>query len=144
VCWTGAWGGKTFEFGISGLLFHSNVLLYDRTDHALWSQVGLKAVSGPHHGQSLKHLAGWSLTTFETWKRKFPESTVLTFETGYRRRYQTNPYQGYFQTDRLMFPVPKPPAGLANKSPVIGLKLASKTKAYPLDEIIKSPPWSNG
>ena len=44
------------EFGVSGALFNSNVLMYDRTDKALWSQLGMEAVSGPLSGTRLRHL----------------------------------------------------------------------------------------
>ena len=44
------------EFGIAGLLLNSNLVIYDRTDDALWSQVKMEALSGPHAGKGLRHL----------------------------------------------------------------------------------------
>lgn len=127
-------GGETLEFGISGLLHNSNVLLYDRNSNALWSQLGLQAISGPHVGKSLKHLP-WQLTTFARFARQFPKATVVSTDTGYRRDYTRNPYQAYFKTDRLMFPVVREDSRLEPKTAVVGLKLGDITRAYPVDAI---------
>jgi len=130
-------GDATLEFGISGLLYNSNVLLYDRTHNALWSQVGLEAVSGPHAGESLKHLP-WSITTFEQLKKTHPKASVVTTATGHRRDYARNPYARYFATDRLMFPVAHADDRLKNKEPVVGVQVGDHTKAYPVASIIKA------
>jgi len=134
-------GGKTYEFGISGMLYNSNVLLYDRTDDALWSQVGFMAVSGPNAGKSLKHLGGWEITTFANWSAERPGSTVATLDTGYYSpaRYNSVAYASYFQTDRLMFPVEPTDARFANKYPVVGVIVGKTAKAYPVDRIVGSP-----
>ena len=130
-------GGETLEFGISGLLHNSNVLLYDRNSNALWSQLGLQAISGPHVGKSLKHLP-WQLTTFAHFARQFPKATVVSTNTGYRRDYTRNPYQAYFKTDRLKFPVIREDSRLKLKTAVVGLKLGNITRAYPVDTIRKA------
>ncbi|RMH14268.1 MAG: DUF3179 domain-containing protein [Gammaproteobacteria bacterium] len=134
-------GEKTYEFGISGFLYNSNVLLYDRTDHALWSQVGLEAVSGPNAGKSLKHYSDWTITTFERWYETFPQSSITTMNTGYygADRYNSQAYASYFQTDRLMFPAQPRNNGLfPNKYPVIGIRLGDQAKAYPVRDIYES------
>lgn len=130
--------GKVLEFGISGLLHNSNVLLYDRTDQALWSQVGLKAVSGPHAGQSLEHLP-WQITTFEQFRREYPRGTVASFETGHDRDYRGNPYEQYLQTEGLMFPVVREDDRLPAKTAVVGLKVGDTTRAYPVERIAAAP-----
>ena len=127
-------GGKTLEFGVSGLLYNSNVLMYDRVDQALWSQVRLTAVSGPHAGESLGHLP-FELTTFGAWRDAHPGGSVVTFETGHQRDYQRNPYGGYFAHDGLQFPVARRDRRLRNKVPVIGVKLGDVARAYPVATI---------
>lgn len=127
--------GRTLEFGISGLLMNSNVLLYDRQTDSLWSQAKLEAISGPYAGRSLEHLGNWTITTFDDWKKAHPDSTVLTFETGHNRRYRRNPYGGYFRHDRLMFPVRREDDRLARKTRVIGVRLGDKAVAYPVERI---------
>jgi len=131
--------GKAYEFGVSGLLFNSNVLLYDRTDQALWSQVGLTAVSGPHAGRALRHLDGWELTAFEAWKAKHPASTVVSFDTGHRRNYTRNPYGRYFQSDRLIFPAEPADGRFKNKTKIVGIRFGQTTRAYPLEELKRAP-----
>ncbi len=131
--------GKTYEFGVSGLLANSNVLLYDRTDQALWSQVGFTAISGPHAGRALRHLDNWELTTFKAWKARHPDSTVVSFNTGYDRNYHRNPYESYFESDGLAFPVASVDRRFKLRTPVIGLKIGGVTRAYPLHELAKAP-----
>ncbi len=134
-------GDKTYEFGISGLLYNSNVLFYDRTDDALWSQVGLMAVSGPNAGKSLIHLDDWEITTFGRWREARPGSTVATLDTGHYSpsRYEGVAYEQYFQTDRLMFPVEPRDDRFANKTPVVGVLVDGVAKAYPVEAIGRSP-----
>ena len=124
----------TLEFGISGLLHNSNVLLYDRKSNALWSQIGLQAISGPHVGKSLKHLP-WRLTTFWEFAKQFPKATVISTDTGYRRDYTRNPYTAYFRTDRLMFPVSRRDNRLKPKTGVVGVKIGETTRAYPVETV---------
>ncbi len=133
--------GKTHEFGISGLLYNSNVLLYDRQDDALWSQAGLIAISGPNAGKSLKHLTAWRISRFEDWRDSHPDSTVATLDTGYYSadRYNATAYASYFTTDELMFPVEPTSERFKNKFPVLGVRVGEVTKAYPLTAIAAAP-----
>lgn len=130
--------GETHEFGISGLLYNSNVLLFDRADDSLWSQLGFAAISGPNAGKSLRHL-GWELTTFASWSKRHPDSTVVSFETGHSRDYQTNPYGDYLENDRLMFPVERADTRLSPKDRIVAVKLGETVKAYPISEIQRAP-----
>ena len=66
---------RIYTFGVSGLLYNSNVLLFDRTDDALWSQVGLTAISGPNAGRSLSHLP-WEITTAGDWRTRHADSNA--------------------------------------------------------------------
>ncbi len=129
--------GQTLTFGVSGLLHNSNVIPYDRTHQSLWSQVGLKALSGPYAGQSLKHLP-WQMRPFEAWREDHPEGTVITFETGYARDYRRNPYAAYFRTDRLMFPIVRSDNRLPRKTAVVGVQIGTAARAYPLERIAQA------
>ena len=130
--------GRTYEFGISGLLVNSNVLLYDRTDDALWSQVGFTAISGPNAGKSLRHLP-WELTTFAAWRKTNPAGAVVSFNTGYDRDYANLPYEDYFRTDQLRFPIAREDLRLGRRELIIGIKLGETARAYPGREIQKAP-----
>ena len=131
--------GQTYEFGISGLLYNSNVLLFDRTDDALWSQVGLSAVSGPNAGRALRHLDTWRLTRFAQWIRDQPDSSVVTTDTGHQRDYGKNPYAAYLRDPNLFAPLPVRDDRLLGKMPVVGIKSDGVTRAYPVDLVINSP-----
>lgn len=128
-------GGPVYEFGISGLLYNSNVLLYDRTDFALWSQAGLAAVSGPHAGQALHHLDQWGIGSLGQFAERYPQGSVLTTTTGFTRRYTGNPYASYFSHDRLMFPVSVEDDRLPRKTPIIGVRIDDWVMAYPLEQV---------
>ena len=131
--------GTVHEFGISGLLTNSNVLLYDRTDDSLWSQVGLTAISGPNAGRSLKHLP-WEITTAAAWREAHPDSTVMTFNTGFNRDYNQNPYPSYFDSDdSLLFPVSHEDDRFSRREQVIGVKLDDVAKAYSIAAIREAP-----
>ena len=132
-------GEKTFEFGVSGLLMNSNVLLYDRTDEALWSQAGLSAISGPHAGQSLQHLDGWAIVSYEQWKREHPDGKVVSADTGHHRNYRRNPYGRYFANDDTMFPVSPKDDRYPKKMRVVGVRHGDTTRAYPLKAVREAP-----
>ncbi len=130
--------GAVREFGISGLLLNSNVLLFDRIDDSLWSQLGLRAISGPNAGASLTHLP-WELTTASAWTAAHPDSTVMTFDTGHDRDYQRSPYPEYFQADLLLFPIARNDGRLSRRTPVVGVELGDTVRAYPTDAIRRAP-----
>ena len=84
--------GTRYLFGVSGLLYSRNVLMYDRQTNSLWSQLALQAVTGPMAGTSLSVLPA-EHTTWGEWKRRHPETLVLSFDTGYTRDYGRDPYR---------------------------------------------------
>lgn len=126
--------GETLTFGVSGLLYQSNVLMYDRQHNGLWSQIMLEAVSGPHAGTSLRHY-DWSITTYNEWRESAPGGTVVTFETGHQRDYHSSPYDGYMRSDDLYFPIKRDDGRLDRKARVIGVRFGDVTRAYPLETI---------
>lgn len=131
--------GTVHEFGISGLLVNSNVLLFDRSDDSLWSQVGLTAISGPNAGRSLTHLP-WEITTAGAWQARHADSTVLAFDTGHDRDYDRSPYPDYFgSNDTLLFPVANHDDRLERRAPVVGIKHGDVTRAYPVAAIRDTP-----
>ncbi len=131
--------GQTLSFGVSGLLLHSNVLMYDSIHNALWTQVGCRALSGPLAGRSLSHINSWELATFGAWSDRHPEGRVVTFETGYDRNYLRSPYAQYFENDELYFPVPRDDRLPRQKVPVIGVRLGDLACAVPVEAVERSP-----
>ncbi len=136
--------GEVLEFGISGLLYNSNVLLYDRRENpeeeSLWSQVMMKAVCGPATGTELTLLPA-SLTTWEAWSRKHPGTLAMSGETGHDRDYGTNPYAEYFSHDGLMFPVARAAHDGArpNKEQVLVLVEGDEARALLFSRLERGP-----
>lgn len=122
--------GAKSSFGVSGLLYNSDVLLYDRGTQSLWSQIAQVAVSGPRRGERLEALPTLH-TTWADWRRRHPETEVLSTDTGFARDYGRDPYAGYGEVQRLMFNVGSRDDRLSLKEWVIGLEIDGIAKAYP-------------
>lgn len=142
LCGTGAAfdariNGRELSFGVSGLLYNSDVLLYDRQTNSLWSQLLAQAISGPLKGQRLTMLP-LTHTTWADWRKTQPATQVLSTNTGTVRPYQRDPYDGYEKNEELMFPVQFRAAGFHPKERVLGIKLDGRSKAYPFIELGKS------
>lgn len=123
-------------FGVSGLLYNSDVLLYDRQSESLWSQIMMQAVTGPMTGEKLQMIPTMN-TSWGEWKRKYPGTSVLTENTGYQRDYSKNPYPGYEHSEQLYFPLEKEDSRFHPKETVIGIEIEGKFKAYPFSELAK-------
>lgn len=130
---------QTLAFGVSGLLYQNNVLMYDRQTDSLWSQLALKAVTGRLAGTGLDWLPSEQLT-FGAWRAKYPKGQVLSLRTGYRRDYGAWPYEGYEASDRTLFPVPRHRADLPNKAWVVGLVSSGDALAFPLNRLPSGKP----
>ena len=103
----GFFRGET-EFGVSGNLVNSNLVMYDRETDSRWPQVLGTAMSGPFQGQSLTEFpVTW--TTWGEWKAAHPETVVLSEDTGHVRNYSRDPYgaynpaQGYYANSNTLF-----------------------------------------
>lgn len=122
-------------FGVSGLLYNSDVLLYDRQSESLWSQIRAEAVTGEFIGLKLQTLP-LIHTSWKKWKVQYPATLVLSEKTGFVRNYGRNPYQGYALTEQLYFPVANTSdAPLHPKETVLGVELNGGFKAYPFSRL---------
>lgn len=126
--------GKLRSFGVSGLLYQSDVLMYDRETNSLWSQLAMKSISGRSVNSTLKWLPSQHLT-WKAWKTKYPNSKVLSLDTGYNRNYNASPYSSYINSDDVMFPVPKNRDDLSNKAWVVGVIIDGVAKAYDVSKL---------
>ncbi len=130
-------GGKPLSFGVSGLLYNSDVLVYDRQTQSLWSQILAQAVSGPLKGVKLTTVA-LAHTSWADWKKRHPNTQVLSTDTGFARDYTRDPYTGYTQDQTIMFHVSGRSTRYHPKEPVIGIEVGGKFKAYPFVELAKT------
>jgi hypothetical protein len=116
-------GGVKRTFGTSGLLYRSNKLMFDHETMSLWSTLEGRPVVGRLAGQPVT-LDMWPVvtTTWAEWKAQHASTTVLSIDTGHERDYSEGAaYREYFETDRLMFKVPKLDARLTTKAEVLGV-----------------------
>lgn len=129
--------GNAKTFGVSGLLYNSDVLLYDRQTESLWSQLMYKSISGPMVGEVLTMLHTEN-TTWRKWQAKHPNTLVLSYETGFNRDYDKNPYPDYENSTSIFFPVSDRNSLFHPKEYVVGIEINGKFKAYPFSELEKS------
>lgn len=136
--------GETVEFGVSGLLYNSNLLMYDRREDAgqesLWSQLQCRAIAGP------AALAQWrlvvlpsSLVTWKQWLTAHPDTTVLDRDPRMLRRYQETSYESYFASDRPRFPFspPLPDDGPPAMTRVIVVETDQDRGAWTLPDVAR-------
>lgn len=129
--------GRTLSFGISGLLYQSDVLFYDHQTESLWSQLEMKAVSGSMAGTKFDVLPS-TLATWGEWKEKHPQTLVLSRDTGFSRDYANEPYSGYESSPSIMFPVRHKSSKFHPKEKVLVVLSGDEVKAYPFSELEKT------
>lgn len=86
--------GVEYEFGTSGLLRNSDLVMYDRNTESLWQQLTGTGIVGEHAGDRLTFLPS-SIVSFDDFRGAYPHGKILSRETGYSRTYGWNPYVGY-------------------------------------------------
>lgn len=96
--------GKSEQFGVSGKLYESNLLMYDKTTESLWSQIIGEAIVGDRTGQKLVVYPS-QVMSFKQAVEKYPNMEVLSKETGYSRSYDVSPYGDYDTNDKIYFPI---------------------------------------
>jgi len=134
IAFNGTIAGERYAFGVSGLLYNSDVLMYDRRTESLWAQVAGQAVTGPMKGTELERLA-MAHTTWQAWQAQYPETEVLSINTGYATDYYRDPYRGYASSSQVWFPVDNRDRRLDTKDLILGLELDGQFKAYSFDDL---------
>jgi hypothetical protein len=135
--------GAVQRFGVSGLLYKSDLLMFDRSSESLWSQIEARAVSGPRLGERLV-LVRARLETWGRWRARHPQTTALSADTGHARDYANPPYGDYATSERLVFPAPRD-ARYHPKMPVVGLRAPDGTsRVYPAAEVERSGGTAEG
>ncbi len=127
---------KPGTFGVSGLLYNSDLLMYDRETESLWSQILGLAISGPRKGERLKILPT-IYTTWQRWRADNPETRVLSPDTGFARDYARSPYGDYDKSGALFFPTAFRSEAFHPKERILGVQVEDVFKAYPFAELAK-------
>ncbi len=126
--------GQEVEFGTSGKLYNSNLLMYDRYTESYWSQALGMAVKGELAGYQLD-LVPFDVITWGDWKKLHPDTLVLTTDTGYLRSYATDPYGNYYTEPRIMFPVEHSDDRMHPKEIILGFNQDGTYKAYKQNDV---------
>jgi hypothetical protein len=126
--------GQILEFGTSGKLYNSNLVMYDRTTKSLWSQAMSQAIVGKLAGVKLERIP-FDVAYWKEWKQLYPESKVLSRDTGSTRPYGADPYGDYYTNGDVLFPVSNKDDRLGLKEIVIGFENKGQYEAYKLQEI---------
>jgi len=128
-------------FGVSGRLVNSNLIMYDRGTDSWWPQMMATGIDGPMTGETLDEFrVVW--TTANAWAERHPESLVMTDETGYARRYESDPYGsyaplgGYYDRDTTLFPPLSSPDEGHPKSVVIGARTERWAVAFDKETLL--------
>lgn len=140
---------QTIKLGTSGFLYRSNKLMYDQKTKSMWSTIEGKPCVGKLVGKNIKlDVLPVVTTTWEKWKRKHPDTKVLSTETGFTRDYGEGiAYKDYFATDKLMFITPSQDNRLKNKAAVLALRWGKATQSKPLvyaKDFLSNNPIVNG
>ncbi|MGK7392651.1 MAG: DUF3179 domain-containing (seleno)protein [Candidatus Cyclobacteriaceae bacterium M2_1C_046] len=100
------WKSKS-QFGVSGILYNSNLVLYDRDTESLWSQVLQLCIEGDRIGDQPErvHFFECNYTALETLAQYENEIIVLTQETGFTRDYDVYPYGSYKSSSTVHYPL---------------------------------------
>jgi hypothetical protein len=127
-------GQEVVEFGTSGKLYNSNLVMYDRTSKSLWSQALAEGIVGKYAGTKLERVP-FDIAYWKEWKQLYPDSKVLSRDTGSNRPYGADPYGDYYTNSDVLFPVSNKDGRLDLKEIVVGLENKGQYKAYKLQVI---------
>jgi hypothetical protein len=125
----------SLNFGVSGLLYNSDLIMYDRNTDSLWSQLSGHAIAGELVGVELPRMPVVH-TTWDAWRGLHADSLLMRGHPEFKRLYSRSPYPGYERSRRLFFDVSDAaPRQYHPKEWVLGVETAGVFKAYPFIEL---------
>ncbi|MBI4337005.1 MAG: DUF3179 domain-containing protein [Chloroflexi bacterium] len=129
--------GRVLDFGTTGNLRFSDLVMYDRQTESWWQQAGGEAIVGELTGTKL-HILPSLVVAWSEAKREYPQAKVLSRDTGHSRPYGENPYVGYDSGDPFLYRGP-----LDRRLPalerVVGIEIGQSVLAIPFSELEKQP-----
>lgn len=133
-----AWDRKIEDevttFGVSGLLYNSNLIPYDRLSNSNWSQMLLQGVQGKLADKRVKTYNVIE-TTWKTWKNMYPNTVVVSEVVGLGRNYNLYPYRDYKTSDFILFPVNNEDDRLHPKERVLGITYDTQGTVYRFESV---------
>lgn len=123
--------GVDNSYGVSGLLYNSNLLLYDRATGSLWAQMLSQSVFGNRVSEMADNFQVIE-TTWGVWRTMYPQTQVLSSVTGFSRNYSNYPYGTYKSDTGLFFEIETPDTRIHPKIRVFGIRNGDVSKVYPI------------
>jgi hypothetical protein len=131
--------GRGLDFGTTGRLRFSNLIMYDRQTESWWQQAGGDAIAGELAGRQLAFYPATTVS-WDEFKAAHPDGQVLARETGFGRDYGSNPYVGYddVNSSPFLFRGPATPGALSPMARVLTVDLNGEAVAYPYDVLAEA------
>ncbi|MCD6596051.1 MAG: DUF3179 domain-containing protein [Bacteroidales bacterium] len=133
IGWAQRQHGVSSTFGVSGLLYNSNLIPYDRESDSYWSQMRLDCIKGSRKGEKIETIQLIE-TNWGTWKNIYPNTQVVSTNTGYSRNYNRYPYGNYKTDETVYFPVSVKDSRLHAKEVVHGIIINDIAKIYRFEQ----------
>jgi hypothetical protein len=130
--WERVYDGKETTFGVSGLLYNTNLMPYDRTTNSTWTQIGQECVNGELVETKAEHFQVVE-TEWKRWLSMYPDTKVMSLNTGFSRNYNQYPYGSYRTQTGLSFSVSVTDDRRHQKERAHGVIVAEKVKLYLFD-----------
>jgi len=128
--------GEPVEFGTSGKLYNSNLVMYDRMTDTYWSQIDGLAIVGELTGQELTPIS-LDTVVWRDWRAAHPDSEVLSQDTGFNRDYGRDLYGSYYEDSFIWFPVEGRDDRIHPKTVVFGIEIDGTYAAYREEDLIE-------
>ncbi|MDQ4106313.1 MAG: DUF3179 domain-containing protein [Actinomycetota bacterium] len=127
-------GGRELDFGTTGRLRFSNLIMYDRQTESWWQQATGEAIAGEFAGERLETRPA-PIVSWDDLRKAHPDAEVLSRETGHSRDYGHNPYTGYDDVDSspFLYDGPDTPGNLPPMARVITVDIGEEAVAYPYE-----------
>lgn len=134
IAFDASFDGLELDFGTTGRLRFSNLIMYDRQTETWWQQATGEGIAGEYAGEQLTFLPA-SIIGWEEFKTNFPGGQVLSNRTGFVREYGRNPYAGYdnINNSPFLFRGPETPGVLPAMARVLTVDFEGEAVAYPYE-----------
>ena len=132
--------GRTLSFGVSGMLWRENLVMYDRETDSWWAQATGQAIEGPLKGTTLQ-MRPSDMMTWKEWRARHPRTLVLSKIESGRTRGTSDVYTRYHDggnlgvTGRTRLNT----GGVGAKTRVLGFRFNGKAFAVVLDDLASEP-----
>ncbi len=141
---------KVLTFGVSGFLYKSNLVMYDRETESLWVQITAEAIRGPLHGALLESVPA-TIIEWGGWREIYPDSLLLDYPrpqcplppleepiiTGSCTDYTRNPYAFFAISESVYFGANYSDRILHPKAVVLGITVGGSATAYPYQTLLE-------